>query len=226
MRIVFLAGIAAAGLMMAGSASAGAFTNGSFELPGGEVREGITNGLIAGWSYDNNGGTAFDVYESDDQGDGLTAADGTHYVSFGHSGAYGGSISQTFDTTPGQLYSISYAVAEQQGDDASQDLMLTIDNAGDLTSQHNTGLGLTFSYNGLSFFATGTDATITFTDNTAPGGGGGSNLALDDVTVNGFGGNGAGGVPEPATWAMMLAGFGGLGAVMRKARRTKGAVVA
>ena len=29
----------------------------------------------------------------------------------------------------------------------------------------------------------------------------------------------AGGVPEPATWAMMLTGFGGLGAVMRSRRR-------
>jgi hypothetical protein len=29
------------------------------------------------------------------------------------------------------------------------------------------------------------------------------------------------GVPEPATWAMMLVGFGGLGAAMRSARRSK-----
>jgi hypothetical protein len=29
---------------------------------------------------------------------------------------------------------------------------------------------------------------------------------------------GVGGVPEPATWAMMLIGFGGLGAVLRRRR--------
>ena len=28
----------------------------------------------------------------------------------------------------------------------------------------------------------------------------------------------SGGVPEPATWAMMLTGFGGLGALMRRRR--------
>jgi hypothetical protein len=33
----------------------------------------------------------------------------------------------------------------------------------------------------------------------------------------------AGGVPEPATWAMMLAGFGGVGALMRSRRRVAAA---
>ncbi len=33
-------------------------------------------------------------------------------------------------------------------------------------------------------------------------------------------------VPEPATWAMMLAGFGGLGVAMRRRRRTQAAVAA
>ena len=31
-----------------------------------------------------------------------------------------------------------------------------------------------------------------------------------------------GGVPEPATWALMLAGFGGLGAAMRLRRKLSG----
>jgi len=30
---------------------------------------------------------------------------------------------------------------------------------------------------------------------------------------------GAGGVPEPSTWAMMLLGFGGIGMAMRRSRR-------
>ena len=40
-----------------------------------------------------------------------------------------------------------------------------------------------------------------------------------------FGHEGAPGVPEPATWAMMMVGFGGLGAVMRK-RRSQGLAAA
>lgn len=41
--------------------------------------------------------------------------------------------------------------------------------------------------------------------------------------LGGTGGVG-GAVPEPATWAMMLMGFGGMGAAMRSARRQKRAV--
>ena len=37
-------------------------------------------------------------------------------------------------------------------------------------------------------------------------------------TDNCGGGGGQGGVPEPATWAMMIVGFGGVGAIMRRRR--------
>ena len=32
----------------------------------------------------------------------------------------------------------------------------------------------------------------------------------------------SGAVPEPATWAMMLVGFGGMGVAMRRSRKAKG----
>ncbi len=45
--------------------------------------------------------------------------------------------------------------------------------------------------------------------------------SMDSLTISA-----GGGVPEPATWAMMLVGFGGLGAAMRLSRRKQAAVAA
>ena len=42
---------------------------------------------------------------------------------------------------------------------------------------------------------------------------------VDSPLVPGGGGNGAGGVPEPATWGLMIVGFGGIGAAIRRRRR-------
>ena len=47
----------------------------------------------------------------------------------------------------------------------------------------------------------------------APGGDNGGNVLLKSMTA-------VSGVPEPATWAMMLVGFGGLGAALRRRRTT------
>jgi hypothetical protein len=54
--------------------------------------------------------------------------------------------------------------------------------------------------------------TILFSYNGAPQGLGDEGWGLQDITVTGA----ARGVPEPTTWAMMLMGFGGLGAALRR----------
>ena len=78
----------------------------------------------------------------------------------------------------------------------------------------SAGASLTLNFAGASYFlassgvqAPGNNANSIFWD-------------IGDVQSNG-----AGGVPEPATWAMMLVGFGGLGAVMRR-RRTAATLAA
>ena len=220
MRDVFLPALAGAALLaLAGQASAAAYANGSFELPGGDVREQITAGTVPGWTY-VSGPAGFEIYESDDTGDGLTAADGTHYISFGHDGAYGGSIYQDFDTTIGTDYTVTYSVAEQQGDDPTQNMRAIITNGSQILSQDNTALTLSFLAGAPITFTATTDLTrLTFFDATPAGDGGGSNLALDAVAINGSYGSTGGGVPEPATWALMLLGVAGVGAVARRGGR-------
>jgi len=201
---------------VAAPASAAILVNGDLEQPGGIQRSAMTTGFVPGWTYDDNGGTGFEIYE-DQSEDGLAAADGTHYVSFGHNGAYGGSISQTFATVAGGVYTVTYSVAEQQGDDSSQVMRAIVKNGIQTLSQDNGGLTLSFLAGGpITFTALGTSATLTFLDATAPGGGGPSNLALDAISVSGPSVGGS--VPEPATWGLMLLGFGLMGATVRARR--------
>jgi hypothetical protein len=203
-------------LAAAAPASAAILTNGDFEQPGGFVRSQISGpGDLPGWTYDSHG-TGFEIYQ-DQAFDGLAAANGTHYVSFGHNGAHGGSLSQTFATVAGGTYMVAYSVAEQQGDDASQVLRAILTNGVQVLSQDNTGLTLSFLAGApISFIALGNSATLTFLDATPAGGGGPSNLALDAVSVTGP--QVGGGVPEPATWGLMLLGFGLTGATARSRR--------
>ena len=65
-----------------------------------------------------------------------------------------------------------------------------------------------FNYN---FVANATSATLNFQQTAATAGSG--DTGIDDVSISG------GAVPEPATWAMMLAGFAGVGAIMRRRPR-------
>jgi hypothetical protein len=47
----------------------------------------------------------------------------------------------------------------------------------------------------------------------------GNNNALDSFTATGFSATFSGAVPEPGTWALMIMGFGGAGAMLRSRRR-------
>jgi hypothetical protein len=71
----------------------------------------------------------------------------------------------------------------------------------------------------LSFVVTGAGA---LTVNSLTGNDG-VLFTADVVAPSGFtgnvGGGGGGGVPEPATWGLMLLGFGGMGAMLRNRRR-------
>ena len=68
-----------------------------------------------------------------------------------------------------------------------------------------------------SYFIGGT-TSLDYQFNTVSGGANGDGFVNYQINVAG--------VPEPATWAMMLVGFGGLGAVLRNRRRSVAVIVA
>ena len=122
----------------------------------------------------------------------------------GYFGAVGsaGTISQTLATVAGQQYLISFALRSFGGRtnsfaaDFGATNLITLSNFGNLP------------YNVFTFTETATSAAtvLSFRIRQDP-----SYYLLDSVSVVG--------VPEPATWALMITGFGVVGGAMR--RRSK-----
>jgi hypothetical protein len=124
---------------------------------------------------------------------------------------YGG-LEQTIATTPGQKYVMTFDLGSSyEWNNATTGLAaLTASAAGSsklftlAPSSYDTWATET-----LDFTASGTSTTIEFladSDYTS------KYTGLDNVSVTSA-------VPEPATWAMMLVGFGGLGGMMRSRRK-------
>jgi len=118
-------------------------------------------------------------------------------------------------------------------------LIAAIDNLGaqtfDPSQQGNGSAGFVFIVDGNA--ASGEQNflnTLIFNQLGTYGGAGNIRIALESSMSNvaagteswtAFNLNSPPGVPEPATWAMMLLGFGGIGMAMRRSRRRNGALL-
>jgi hypothetical protein len=131
-------------------------------------------------------------------------------------------VYQTLDTVVGETYHYSYWMGAATGfEDAPSSFQMSL--GGILIN--NFGFTGNFPLTKVSgdYVATSTQTDIQFTGFNSYG-----LYVLDDVSVTGplageigpGGGSthpiGGGGVPEPATWALMLMGFGGIGVAMRR----------
>ena len=192
---------------LAGAASASAFTNGSFETPGAPdpfSTLATGNTTINGWTVGLAG--------IDYIGNYWQASDGNSSLDM--SALDAGSIRQTFDTILGQRYNVLFDLAGNFNPGYQDIKNLRVDAGGatysdyafDITGTGPSNMGWrTESY---GFTAAGSSTTLTFTSLTHTAGG----AALDNVRVSAA-------VPEPASWALMVIGFGGLGAALRSRRR-------
>lgn len=135
------------------------------------------------------------------------------------SGSNAGSIYQTIATTIGQQYTVRFDMAgNPDSSPVTKSMSVDVNGLGAQTYTFDT-TGATYANMGWTaesyvFTATGTSSVLTFTglDNGSPYG-----AALDNVSIA---------VPEPATWAMMLMGMGGLGIGLRTMRRKQLGVLA
>lgn len=126
-------------------------------------------------------------------------------------------VTNGFTTGFSFFYSSSTAASVNvySGLNATGDLLGTLN----LTAQFNQGCtgdpsGAFCNWTAVGVTFSGTAFSIDF-------GGTANQTAFDDIT---FGTDIAGGIPEPATWAMMILGFGMVGSAMR--RRRAGVVAA
>ncbi|MBU0801782.1 MAG: choice-of-anchor C family protein [Alphaproteobacteria bacterium] len=197
--------VAAVALLPA-TASAAGFVNGSFEngialgsftpVGGGDTVS------ITGWEVTGNSVDYIGSY--------WAAQDLSRSIDLNGNGQ--GGIRQTFDTVANTVYNVSFWLAGNP-DGAPVTKSVTVGATGATTSNYSfdfTGFNkanMGWTNYQYSFVATGASTTLSFASQDATSFG----AALDNVSVTAA-------VPEPATWAMMILGFGLVGGAMRRRR--------
>jgi hypothetical protein len=215
-------------------------TNGSFESTtcsaSCEFGAGATNGgqTVTGWTGGGGqdlqfwfkGGTQTTVSASNRYSDPLTyfyptfntlSPDGGSFVALDGDTTVPGMISQTLtglDTTKTYTLTFDWAASQliNRSGPTTEELSVTFGGQTQTTNVLSVASGGFSGWHTVTMFFTPTAATqtLTFLSIGTPNG-----LppiaALDGVSLT---------VPEPATWAMMLVGFGGIGAMIRRRRQT------
>ena len=210
-RSLLLTGTLLGALAMAGSAgAANLIQNGGFDGPnapdGGFQTEGVGSLAIPEWDVLAGNVDWIRGYWESSDGDGY---------SIDLNGVTQGTIGQTIATTIGQVYRLSFDLSANP-DVGGATRVVLLGGGGPIGSEsyvfttgpsQNSRTSMNWSARSLTFTATSTSTLISFAsgnlDNCCWG------AAIDNVAVT---------VPEPATWAMLILGFGGVGAVLRRRR--------
>jgi hypothetical protein len=198
---------AAAGFALIGSAAASAgpinlIENGSFESISQKAGTWNIYSSLSGWDVGNKG------VEIRNKVDGV-AFDGKNFVELDTT--KNSWIAQSFATVAGQAYTVSfYYSPRMRVPGNSNDIIASLNGAEMLTAsgsgQHASGnVWAEYSFD---FVATGASSQLTFAAGGVSNSYGGS---LDKVSVFAVSA-----VPEPASWATLMAGLIGLGLISRR----------
>jgi choice-of-anchor C domain-containing protein len=198
-------------VFVAGAANAATIVNGSFELgtdPGaGFSTETAGSIAITGWDVAGFGVDYIGGY--------WQASDGVRSIDL--SGNNAGSVSQSFATTVGTTYTVNFDLSGNP-DAGTGNKISVISISGSLPTVQiydvlasNSRDAMNWQNYSYTFTAFATSSTLTFASaEYNPYG-----PALDNVSILESGGSGSF-VPEPASWAMMVAGFGLVGLSARR----------
>ena len=204
-KSILLAGLSAAAALIAGQASAAILLSDNFDA-------GSPHGDQLNWTGD----ATFSVTTAPGSVD-LIGAGGSFDFLPGHGGyldldgssgsghAIAGEITSVLNFGPG-TYTLTFDLAGNQRGATAQSTTVTLGDFSQTFGPLDSSAG--FTTQTLNFTTT-TAGHLVFTEHGPSDQQG--NL-LDNVTL-------AGGIPEPATWAMMVIGFGGMGGILRYRRR-------
>jgi hypothetical protein len=171
------------------------------------VNPGFETGDFTGWTPIPNADPTLSFFGVQGGGVGNGSAFAAYFA--GATPGFDG-ISQTFVTTPGQTYTLSYFLNIDGSSPISNEFQVYFNGVQvqDLINQDTAGSYVQYTFASLN--ATGASATLLFQANNLP-----SFSYLDDVSLTL---NAAPGVPEPASLVLTFAGILSLGA-WRKFRR-------
>lgn len=198
-KLVIAAAVASS-LLTTGPAMAQAITNGSFET-----------GNTAGWITT---GSPFTL-------SGYSAAyDGTYFLWMGGYERATSIYQVVNGLTIGQTYSLSFLMASEY---THQDqVRASVNGSGTVFTAPSNGTNCCWTNwvaQSLTFTALTNSATIQF--DTAGLNSGGYDVGVDKIALTAVDG-----VPEPATWAMMLMGFAGIGFGVRRSNKRRSSLLA
>lgn len=218
--------VAAAGMTGAPQVAAAnqLIVNGSFEADnfgtgGGGQRLGLIGNDVTGWYIPSGNGTYPWGLQNVNQYSAGPADTGNQWLILGQVGASQDfTIQQTVNgLTPGQSYTMTFALASEQGSSGAVGELSWLSGSSTGPQDFTAPVrGSTYwnpwGHFSETFVATATSATFQMKDLAVefPGG---DDLGLDSFSIL------TGGVPEPGTWALMLAGFGALGVSLRARRK-------
>jgi len=131
---------------------------------------------------------------------GIDARSGDNFLAFNQS--QGGTVEFTFFDNPQNIFSFYH------GSGSANALVLTVFDANGVAigQSHSNSLAGQYAFAGINMLNPFTKAHISSSA---------SSFVYDDLSFSAT----ASPVPEPATWAFMIIGFGAVGASMRSARR-------
>lgn len=202
---------AALGLVPTSAFSAELVTNGGFETPAVSPPccSTVPPDSLDGWTATPNVNVVLGTFSSSPSGTNLAFENNQYLDLVGQGGT--GSIYQDLTTVIGQAYELTFAFSHNlftPSSATSASASVSVGSLFDIVS-HDTGDASNLDWRIFTGHFTATDTTtrLTFTNLT---GGVNEGIFLDAVSVAP--------VPEPATWALMLFGFAGIGVAMRRRR--------